>query len=162
MSEETEGEQEAPKKPSKLPLILGLVLALVGGGGGFYATWSGMILAPGKAQAAATTSHNTSEIDDIGFVAMDPLVITLSDTSPTRHLRFRSQLEVPKPYVGEVEALMPRVVDVLNTYLRALRTEDFEKPAALTRLRAQILRRFEIVLGSERINDVLIMEFVIN
>ena len=38
---DTETElDEAPAKRSKFPLILGLLLALVGGAGGFYATWS--------------------------------------------------------------------------------------------------------------------------
>ncbi len=57
---------------------------------------------------------------------------------------------------------MPRVVDVLNGYLRALEIQDIESAAALTRLRAQMLRRVQIVAGPGRINDLLIMEFVLN
>ena len=44
MSETEETENEEPKKSSKLPMIIGLVLAIAGGGGGFYAVYSGMLL----------------------------------------------------------------------------------------------------------------------
>ena len=42
---DAEQPQDAdPKKKSKKPLFIGLFLALLLGGGGFYATWSGLIL----------------------------------------------------------------------------------------------------------------------
>ena len=40
-AEET-GEAADRAAPSRLPLVIGLVLALVGGGGGFYAAWAGL------------------------------------------------------------------------------------------------------------------------
>ena len=36
-------EGAAPAKPSKLPLIIGVVLALAGAGGGFFAVSSGLL-----------------------------------------------------------------------------------------------------------------------
>ncbi len=77
-------------------------------------------------------------------------------------MRFRAQLEVPSKYKADVETLLPRVVDVLNSYLRALETGDLTDPSALVRLRAQMLRRVQIVTGEGRVNDLLIMEFVVN
>ena len=35
--------EDAPKKRSKMPLILGLVFAILGGGGGFMAVQMGLI-----------------------------------------------------------------------------------------------------------------------
>jgi flagellar FliL protein len=70
-------------------------------------------------------------------------------------------LEVPKSYQEDVTKVLPRVVDVLNSYLSALEIEDLEDRAALTRLRAQMLRRVQIVTGQGRVNDFLIMEFVL-
>lgn len=157
---ETETE-EAPAKKSKMPLILGLVLALAGGGGGFYATWSGMIL--GDDSHAET--HEEEEIDkgpEVAFVPVDPLVISLGENASSRHLRFRADLEVPVSYQEEVTKIMPRVVDVLNSYLRAVDPGDLESRAALTRLRAQMLRRVQVVAGQGRVNDLLVMEFVLN
>ncbi|MEL7117673.1 MAG: flagellar basal body protein FliL, partial [Pseudomonadota bacterium] len=41
-----DGDVESAPKKSKLPLLVGLVLALALAGGGFFAVYSGLILAP--------------------------------------------------------------------------------------------------------------------
>jgi flagellar protein FliL len=157
----------APKKKSKLPIILGLVLMLVLGGGGFYAVYSGMILAPAGEHAAAEPDAHADEptpeaLPDIAFVPLDPMIISLGDSSTARHLRFSAQLEVSKAYQADVELLKPRVVDVLNGYLRAVDVSELEDRSALIRLRAQMLRRVQIVTGEGRVRDLLIIEFVMN
>lgn len=101
-------------------------------------------------------------VGDIAFVPIEPLLISLGPGANARHLRFKGQLETSPKYVSEVETLMPRIVDVLNSYLRAVAETDLEKPSALVRLRAQMLRRVQIVTGSGRVNDLLVMEFVLN
>ncbi|MEL6464864.1 MAG: flagellar basal body-associated FliL family protein [Pseudomonadota bacterium] len=153
---------EEGRKPSKMPLILGVLALLLGGGGGFYAAFSGLVLAPESPSTAPTKDTKPGELPDVAFVAVEPMVISLAPNSQGRHLRFRAQLEVPSAYASDVETLLPRVVDVLNGYLRALETRDIESPAALTRLRAQMLRRVQIVTGPGRVNDLLIMEFVVS
>lgn len=162
MSEDVEEQEDEEKKASKLPLIIGLVLALAGGGGGFYATWSGMILGSEATAEADAEEEGPAEIPDIAFVELEPMIIALRGGREPQHLRFRAQLEVPKKYQEDVQLLSPRVIDVFNSYLRALQTTDIEDPTALTRLRAQMLRRVQIVAGYERVSDLLIMEFVIN
>ena len=156
-----EAPQEA-KKSSKMPLILGIVAALVGGGGGFYAAFSGLILGPESEEPAVAASELPGTMPDVAFVPVEPMTVSLSPASQGRHLRFRAQLEVPSQYASDVQTLLPRVVDVMNGYLRALETRDIESAAALTRLRAQLLRRVQIVAGPGRVNDLLIMEFVLN
>ncbi|WP_299414027.1 flagellar basal body-associated FliL family protein [uncultured Sulfitobacter sp.] len=159
--EDTAPEGETPKK-SKMPMILGLVLALAGGGGGFYATWSGMILGgDGEKKVAEEKKEVADPFGDIAFVEVEPMVISVDSQPERRLLRFRAQLEVPKSYEEDVTKLLPRVVDVLNSYLGALEIADLEDQAALTRLRAQMLRRVQVVTGQDRVNDFLIMEFVL-
>ena len=58
--------------------------------------------------------------------------------------------------------LRPRILDVLNGYLRAVEVAELEDPSALVRLRAQMLRRIQVVAGEGRVNDLLISEFVLN
>ena len=53
--------------------------------------------------------------------------------------------------------LMPRIQDVLNSYLRAVEVRQLEDPSALLRLRAQMLRRVQIVTGEGRVRDLLIL-----
>ncbi|MCB4379166.1 flagellar basal body-associated FliL family protein [uncultured Tateyamaria sp.] len=153
---------EEVKKPSKMPLIMGVVALLLGAGGGFFATFSGLILAPESSVQPELDKSSPADLPDVAFVPVEPMVISLAPNSHSRHLRFRAQLEVPSQYASDVESLLPRVVDVLNGYLRAIETADIESPAALTRLRAQMLRRVQIVAGPGRVNDLLIMEFVLS
>lgn len=159
MAEEAEPQDVAPKKKSKKPLLIGLVLALLLGGGGFYATWSGMIL--GEAEHV-TEEHAASELPAIAFVPIDPLVISLGPGGENRHLRFSAQLEVNETNAEEVAKLQPRIVDILNGYLRAIDVREFDDPAAMVRMRAQLLRRIQIVTGNGRVRDFLITEFVLN
>ncbi|MBM9596136.1 flagellar basal body-associated FliL family protein [Roseitranquillus sediminis] len=151
---------EAPPKGSKKPLMLGAVLALALGGGGFYAVQSGMIL--GHAEAEAEAKPAVSALPDVTFVPLDPLVISLGRGANNRHLRFQAQLEVESGHQEEVAKMLPRVTDVLNGYLRAVSVDELEDPASLVRLRAQMLRRIQIVTGEGRARDLLIMEFVLN
>lgn len=162
---EIAAEEEAPKKKSKLPLIIGLVLMLLLGGGGFYAVYSGLILGGGHEHATedahAKDEPTPDSLTDVAFVALDPMVISLG-MSGARHLRFSAQLEVRPAYKHDVELLKPRVVDVLNGYLRAVSIKQLEDPTALMRLRAQMLRRVQIVTGDGRVRDLLITEFIMD
>lgn len=151
--------QDAEPKKSKKPLLIGGVLALLLAGGGFYATWSGLILGGGGHE---DTGAEVAELPDISFVPVDPLIITLGPGGANRHLRFASQIEANGPHAAEVTLLLPRIVDVMNGYLRALDPKVMEDPAALVRIRAQMLRRIQIVTGEGRVRDLLITEFVLN
>ena len=155
-------DEPQEKKGSKLPLILGLVLAILGAGGGFYATSSGLLLSSESTVSEQPEAPKPLGTKDVAFVPMDPIAISLPASSPYRQLRFRGELEVDYQYRSDVETTLPRVVDVLNTYLRAVEVEDLEAPASLTRLRSQMLRRVQVVAGPGRVNDLLIMEFVLN
>lgn len=154
-----EPDVPAPKS-LKRPLILGLVLALCLGGGGFYATWSGLIL--GGDHAPAAEVGNAAELPDVAFVPLDPLLITLGTGEAQRHLRFAAQIEVAAPHAAEVAHLLPRLLDVMNGYLRAVDPSVLEDPAGLVRIRAHLLRRIQLVTGEGWARDLLVTEFVLN
>lgn len=163
MAETKESDQQEPKKRSKKPFLIGGLLALILGGGGFYAAWSGMILASADhAEAGHVEDTPSSPLPDIAFVPIPPLVINMGANGRAQHLRFQAQLEVRKSAEQEVIGLLPRIVDVLNGYLRAVETAELEQRTALVRLRAQMLRRVQVVTGEGRVRDLLIMEFVLN
>lgn len=157
-----DGEEAPPKKKGMLvPLILGLVLAGAGGGGGFFAVQSGLLggesAAPEKAEM-----KDVAPFEDVAFVPLEPIFVALGPTAQAESLRFRAELEVPKPYEADVLGILPRIVDVLNGYLRAVDPVELEEPTTLMRLRAQMLRRVQVVAGEGRIRDLLVMEFVVN
>ena len=160
MADATADTAESPEEgSSKKGLIIGLVLALVGGGGAFFVTSSGML---GGGDDEKEKPLDAVAKADVAVVPIDPITVAVGNPSDRRFLRFRAQLEVPTAYQAEVEKLTPRVVDVLNTYLRAVTLADVEHPAALLTLRAQLRRRLDLVVGDAKINDLLVMEFVVN
>lgn len=149
---------DALAKKSPLPLVIGAVLMLIFGAGTFYTLYSGLLFGSDKPKEKATES--TAQ-PGFTYVALDPLIISLGNGAP-RHLRFSAQLEVPDNYRQEVEMLKPRVIDVLNGYLRAVDISELADANALIRIRAQMLRRIQVVTGEGRVRDLLIIEFVLN
>lgn len=170
--------EEVPKARSKKPLLLGLVMALAGGGGGYYAVSNGLILGGGAEDAAMAAdgsgtedpagyegsgSYGGSAADDSSsFVDLEPVMVSLPPGSSSRHLRFRATLDVTPGKEAQVSAVTPRILDALNTYLRAVETRDLEDHTAFPRLRAQMLRRVQLVAGPEAVRNLLVTEFVLN
>lgn len=155
MSDAATTDAEPAPRRSKMPLILGLVLAIAFGGAGFFVTHSGLL---GGSQEVA--EEQPADLPDIAFVPVEPVTISLPDSQPAAHLRFTAQLEVASPHAAEVSALMPRIVDVLNGYLRAVEPSSLQEAGALVRIRAQLLRRIQIVTGEGRVRDLLVTEFI--
>lgn len=176
----TEPDAPVPKKAGKLPLIAGFILAILGAAGGFFATTSGVLPFAGGAADAETpvagdsagadgeaTGKGASDdvarsADATGFVPIDPLVVNVPTAEGRSFLRFTAQIEVNAGQEAAVTAVMPRIVDVLNGYLRAVEPSELEDPAILHKLRGQMLRRIQIVTGADVARDLLIMEFVMN
>jgi flagellar FliL protein len=154
----TDSATITPPRKGRMPLVAGVLAALALGGGGFYATYTGLLAGHG---AGADAPH-AEPLPDVMFLPIDPFVISLGPGANARHLRFSAQLEVASPHLEETRHVLPRILDVLNSYLRAVGTEQLEDPAAMARLKAQMLRRVQIVVGEGRVNDLLISEFVLN
>jgi flagellar FliL protein len=152
--------EEPLKKKSKKPMIIGLFLMLVLGGGGFYATFSGMILGPAAHHGNAAAE--VTDLPDIAFVPVDPLTVALGAVDSGRHLRFVAQIEVNSSFKADVALLLPRISDVMNGYLRAVDPDILQDPTAFQRIRSHLLRRVQLVSGEGRVRDLLITEFVMN
>lgn len=176
MAETQKDDAAAPqKKKGKLGLMIGVAALAIGIGGGFYATYSGLIGGSDPEEMAEGETEDAEGKDgalhgkplvagasDVTFIPVSPLVVSLAGSTSSDHLRFTSQLEVPSAHSDEVSRLMPRIIDVMNGYLRAVDPIEFESPGALITLRSQMLRRVELVVGPGRVSDVLVMEFVLS
>lgn len=171
MAEDTDTPAEAPKKKKggAMPLIIGLVAALVLGGATAFAVMSGIVPIPGDEQPAdggqAEGGHGEEKMMDEAhapkFVGFDPLTVTFQQDGAARQLRIALSIETTEPYLQTVEEQKPRILDALNTLLRALDERDISDPSALDRLRAQMLRRIRISTDPTAIQDLLITEYVI-
>lgn len=159
---------ETPPRGSKKSLIIGVVLALVGAGAGYFATSSGFSSAGDGHQTAdahgATSDHKTDDSpkEATVFLPIDPVVVNLPLGSAHDHFRLVFQLEVTEGAQSEIAHQMPRILDVTNRYLRAIDPEDLEERVALARLRNHLLARFATMLETDQIRDLLIIEFVLS
>ncbi len=163
MADTTAETAEAPGRGARQRrgLVLGLVLALVSAAGGFTASYLGFIGNIGGAPNIGWgKSHAKGALP--GFVPVPQLLVSIGPAGAGRHLRFAAELEVSPADAGHVATLMPRVVDVLNGYLRAVEPTLLERPEALMLMRAQMLRRVRLVTGEALVADLLITEFVID
>lgn len=169
-------EAEQPKKGKK-GLIMGVIGAIILGGAGYFVTSTG-IFPPASGESTSETEFHDTPSDSghgaisgdqttdvktgVTFVELDQLTISLGKFASSRHLRFQAYLEVEPAMAEEVKHLSPRILDVLNTYLRAIAETELEDPASMNTLRAQMLRRVQVVVGEENVRDLLITEFVLN
>lgn len=151
-------EETPPAKRGRKGTLAGLAAGLALGGAAFAALYTGAV---DPAALLASKGAGPAALD-VAFVPLDPIMVSLPPGASARHLRFVGQLEVEPALAGEVAAVTPRILDALNAYLRAVEPADLETPAALARLRAQMLRRVEIVAGEGRVRDLLVTEFVLN
>lgn len=161
MADAAEIEVPIPQKRSKIPLIIGILLAMILGGGGFFAAFEGLI--PGTDRGAASEAGpDVSALPDVAFVPVESVIVALGQGAENQYLKFTAQVEVESAYVADVTLLLPRILDVFNSYLSAVDPLSLEGSAAIVRVRAQLLRRIQIVVGEGRVRDLLITEFVLN
>ncbi|MCG8380140.1 MAG: flagellar basal body-associated FliL family protein [Proteobacteria bacterium] len=167
MSEQEENEQdEAPPRKSAFKGLLFSALSVIVLAG---AALGVVYLSPfgdNKCSPAssdyAQNQHLTKGYDDIKFVNLEPLVITLGPNADAEFLKISVSIETTQDHVKAAKHLQPRFRDVLNTYLRAIDENDLVEPAAMTRIRAQMLRRLQVAASREVVTDLLITDFVLN
>ncbi len=160
MTDAAENLAGTPKRSSKRPLILAVFLAVAGAVAAFWVTQTG-ILPQNESSHIESAEPELDALPDVAYVPIKPMVISLGQGADMQHLRFAASIEVPAQHRNDVTTLTPRLLDMLNSYLRALELADLESSFALARIRAQILRRVQVVAGDGRVRDVLITEFVL-
>ncbi|MEW2919023.1 flagellar basal body-associated FliL family protein [Ruegeria sp. ANG10] len=165
MTDATAEQAEVPEKAGKKGMIIGVILAVAGAAGGYFLTTSGLLPFGGKPAMEDIKETDKGKavkaLPQVGFIDLPPVIVSLN-AGDSRHLKFHAQLEVNSGYAADVEKMKPRIMDILNGYLRAVEVSDLEDSLALMRIRGHLLRRIEIVVGEGRVRDVLVMEFVLN
>lgn len=97
------------------------------------------------------------------FLQIPNMLVNLasSDGQP-RYLRLSVQLELESEEdLHAVEAVMPRVVDQFQTYLRELRVKDLRGSAGMYRLQMELLARVNAAAYPVEVKDVLFQEILI-
>ncbi len=158
MSDETPDE---PKKKSKA-MLFGILGALVLGGAGGFATYSGMIALPfGGGDRAIEQVIESSGEPDIAYVQLDPLTVDLGRGGRSGRLRLSLIVETTEDDFDIVDARRYRITDTLQSFLRAVKQDDLRDPSRTDMLRSRILRRVLLETPPGAVSDVLISEFVV-
>jgi flagellar protein FliL len=178
------------KKKSKLKMILLiLVPVLLLGGGGMGAYFMGFLDgvlgkkaesgdhgeaggehgAANEGEHAAVDEHGnpikggSTVFVKVGDAKGQDLVVNLNTADgQTRFLQLGVQLELASAAdEGKVKAVMPRVVDQFQTYLRELRLKDLRGSAGIYRLQMELLARVNEAAAPVQVKDVLFEKILI-
>jgi flagellar FliL protein len=186
----TEGEDGAPPAKKKLPLLFIIIpaaLVVLGGGGGaaFFLMQPKPVAAEahsgaekksakkadkkGGGHGAASGEANPAlgviaeGPDGVTFYTLPDMVVNIQspDGRPT-FLKLKLTLETKDAHVAEqLQAEMPRMQDMFQGFLRELRPEDLAGSAGSFQLRAEILRRVNLIAAPGKVDAVLIEEMLV-
>lgn len=168
-----EGEAKPAKRKKKLAgktLVLGIILPLlllIGGGAGAYLTGmldSVMGGGHGKETAKADTEAKAEEAKkNYVYYELPEILVNLNTADRKVHyLKISVSLELEnKEDVSKVQAVLPRIIDNFQVYLRELRIEDLRGSAGLYRLREELLTRVATAAAPAKVSDVLFKEMLV-
>ncbi|PJB73118.1 MAG: flagellar basal body protein FliL [Alphaproteobacteria bacterium CG_4_9_14_3_um_filter_47_13] len=156
-------------------IILFIVLPffiLAGAGGGLYfsGTLEKMLGSKDKGHEAEDShgkkkgGHGEENVSiDAFFLEIPDMIVNLNaDGGETRYLRLSVQLELGSQVdLLAVEAVMPRVVDQFQTYLRELRVRDLRGSQGIYRLQMELLSRVNAAAYPVEVKDVLFQNILI-
>jgi len=159
VADEAEGGAKPAKKKSRLLLIIvPAVLLLIGGAGGFL-VYSGIVKVPflskHKPEKAAAPQAQ--------FIKMPELVANL-DAGPDAdsYAKMQAELEVTDPASAlAVNAQMPAIIDLFQSYLRTMQPGDLQGAEGLYRLREALLARANVIVAPSSVQNVLFIEMIV-
>ena len=171
-AEAPEGAEAAPKKGllgkllNKKVLMIAvpaLVVLLAGGGAGTYF----FVLKP-KAEAKAKLAENKEpEVPltppEVAFSEVPDILVNIQSNDGTpAYLKLSLALEMDNELAKTgMTALMPRMVDQFQAYLRELRLDDLKGSEGVVRLKEELLRRAGVAAAPYKVRDVLLKQMII-
>jgi len=157
-----EGGEPKKKKLAGKTLILFIVLPLLllgGGGAGAYF----MLFAKKHDDHGEAPKEEKKPPKPMVFYNLPELLVNLNGQGRrSNFLKISLSLELDDAAdIPKIEAVLPRIVDAFQTYLRELRPEDLRGSAGLYRLREELLARVNTSAQPAKVNDVLFKEMLI-
>ncbi len=168
----------AAKKGGKKKLLLILVpVLLLGGGAG--AGFSGVLprlLGHGEDAAHAEHAEHGEHGAPAGekggekaeaakapaFMDLPDIVANLNAGRRTAFIKLKAKFELSKPEDAvAIQAAMPRIVDLFQSYLREMRPEELRGTAGTYRLREELIARANIAAPPARVLNVLFTEMLV-
>jgi flagellar FliL protein len=97
------------------------------------------------------------------FMDLPDMLVNLQSTGRKQSfLKIHVALELENPMdQPKVDAVMPRIVDSFQVYLRELRPDDLQGAAGMHLLREELLSRVSLAVQPVKVKDVLFREILI-
>lgn len=138
-----------------------LLLVLGGGGAGLYF----FVLAKPKADGTQVANAEPAPATppQVAFYDVPDIIVNIqsADGSPA-YLKLGTSLELNNAdEKAGMTALMPRIVDQFQGYLRELRVDDLKGSAGVLRLKEELLRRINVAAAPYHVRDVLLKEMIV-
>ena len=97
------------------------------------------------------------------FTDIPPMIVNLnSSTKQPRFLKISLKVELDNAEEQKkLEAVLPRVVDQFQMYLRELRIEDLRGTSGIYRMKIELLSRIRAAAPNIKIRDVLFQEILV-
>jgi len=158
---EGEGEGKEPRRRAlsgkKLVffiIIPSLLVLLLLAGGAF------LFLGKKKEVPVATEAPKTKQLV---YYNMPEILVNLNAAGRrSSFLKMSISLELESAEdIPRIQAVMPRIVDNMQAYLRELRAEDLRGSAGLFRLREELLARVNAAAQPAKVTDVLFQEVLV-
>lgn len=157
-------DQQEEKQGSKLVVILLaiiiLLFALAGAGGALY--YLGF-LDEYIEQYVGVEEEEEELLQTSAFMPLEEMLVSVtSNANKQQYLKLKLSLELVKQEdQASIEAVLPRVIDRFQTFLRELRVEELQGSAGLYRIKEELLTRINVVIRPLRIREVLISDMVL-
>lgn len=166
MAENTADAETAQTKKSGGNIVTWAILAIVSAacsfGVVFFLTPSGTAEAPACVEVASNAPYSAPlATEDQEYVALEELIVTIGNEPATRFVKMQTQIVTTKGNADKIKKAEPMLADAFITYLRAVELSDLETAGFYPRMREQLGRRAELVLGGDVSNGVLITEFLL-
>ncbi len=147
----------------KLLLIGAGVLLLAGGGGG---AWFAGLLPHGAryGDGHKEDAHAAAKAPAVPVFLDLPDIVANLNAGPRRaaFIKLKAKLELARPEdQAVVQAAMPRVLDLFQTYLREMRPDELRGTAGTYRLREELVARSSIAAQPARVLNVLFTELLV-
>ncbi len=157
-----DGEAKGGGK-SKLMIIVGGVvgLLLVVGAGLYFTGMLDSLMGKKKEVPAAEAAPPPKPL--VFFDLPDFLVnLNSGGAKKASFLKLSVSLELEKQEdTARLQAVMPRIVDNFQIYLRELRIDDLRGSGGIYRLREELLARVNAAVAPVKVNDVLFKEMLV-
>jgi flagellar FliL protein len=158
-AEAVEGEEGGAPAGGKRKLIIivsAAMVLLLGGVGGYLLFFNN--------KKSDTKTEEVAAAKPTVFMDVPEVMVNMAAGAGerTQYLKVKIVLEVKdQPLVAEIQPVLPRVMDIFQTYLRELRPSDLNGSAGMFRLKEELTRRVNAAISPRQVNAVLFKEILV-